>query len=83
MKKLLLIIPLLIFVSCDEIKNLIFSEDNVSQYQNVLQELGENPDSRRANMIYTRPHIWLDYYIDGMNDFICTNSVQYFIRDKK
>ena len=60
---------------------LIFSEDNVSQYQNVLQELGENPDSRRANMIYTRPHIWLDYYIDGMNDFICTNNVQYFIRN--
>ena len=28
MNKLLLIIPLLIFVSCDEIKNLIFSEDN-------------------------------------------------------
>ena len=60
---------------------LIFSEDNVSQYQNVLQELGENPNSRRAIMIYTRPQIWLDYYIDGMSDFICTNSVQYFIRN--
>ena len=59
---------------------LIWSDDNISQYQNVLQELGENPDSRRAVMIYTRPHIWLDYYVDGMNDFICTNNVQYFIR---
>ena len=60
---------------------LIWSEDNVSQYDNVLIELGENPDSRRANMIYTRPSIWLDYYPDGMCDFICTNNVQYFIRN--
>jgi thymidylate synthase len=60
---------------------LIWSDSNWSQYQNVLQELAENPDSRRANMIYTRPSIWQDYYIDGMNDFICTNNVQYFIRN--
>ena len=62
---------------------IIWSYDNWSQYDNVLIELGENPDSRRANMIYTRPSIWEDYHIDGMNDFICTNNVQYFIRDNK
>ena len=62
---------------------IIWSNDNWSQYDNVLIELGENPDSRRANMIYTRPSIWQDYYTDGMNDFICTNNVQYFIRDNK
>ena len=62
---------------------IIWSNDNWSQYDNVLIELGENPDSRRANMIYTRPSIWEDYNIDGMNDFICTNNVQYFIRDNK
>jgi thymidylate synthase len=55
---------------------LIFSEDNVSQYQNVLQELGENPNSRRAIMIYTRPHIWLDYYVDGMSDLAWQKYVQ-------
>jgi thymidylate synthase len=62
---------------------LIFSEDNFSQYQSVLAELGENPDSRRANMIYTRPNIQMDAFSNGMSDFICTNNVQYFIRDGK
>ena len=61
----------------------IWSEDNVSQYDNVLIELGENPDSRRANMIYTRPEMWLDYCKDGMSDFLCTNNVQYFIRNNQ
>ena len=62
---------------------LIWSSDNINQYDNVLKELSKNPDSRRANMIYTRPHIWSDYNIDGMNDFICTNNVQYFIRNNE
>jgi len=60
---------------------LTYSSDNWSQYNEVLKELNNNPDSRRANMIYTRPSIWQDYKIDGMSDFICTNNVQYFIRD--
>ena len=62
---------------------LIWSSDNHSQYDNVLRELNQNPDSRRANMIYTRPMIWSDYNVDGMSDFICTNNVQYFIRDNQ
>ena len=62
---------------------LIWSADNHSQYDNVLRELNKNPDSRRANMIYTRPMIWSDYNVDGMSDFICTNNVQYFIRDNQ
>ena len=33
-------------------------------------------------MIYTSPTIWLDAFKDGMSDFICTNNVQYFIRNK-
>lgn len=32
-------------------------------------------------MIYTRPSIWLEYNENGKNDFICTNSVTYYIRD--
>ena len=59
---------------------LTYSNDNWNQYNNVLKELNDNPDSRRANMIYTRPAIWQDYKIDGMSDFIFTNNVHYFIR---
>ena len=62
---------------------LIYSEDNHKQYENVLNELKQNPFSRRATMIYTRPSIWNEYNQDGMSDFICTNSVGYLIRDNK
>ena len=62
---------------------LVYSEENYSQYLSVLAELGDNPDSRRANMIYTRPSIQMDAFSNGMSDFICTNNVQYFIRDNK
>jgi thymidylate synthase len=62
---------------------LIFSEENGNQYRNVLNELKQNPFSRRATMIYTRPSIWSDYNKDGMSDFICTNAVGYLIRNGK
>lgn len=60
---------------------LIWSEENHNQYKNVVAELKKAPESRRAEMIYTRPSIWKEYNRDGMSDFICTDSVQYFIRD--
>ena len=59
----------------------IYSEDNGFQYLNVLNELTKNPNSRRAVMIYTRPTMWTDYNHNGMSDFMCTNVVQYMIRD--
>ena len=59
----------------------IWHEDNFSQYDNVLKELRANPNSRRAVMIYTRPTMWYDYNFAGMSDFMCTNAVQYMIRD--
>ena len=62
---------------------MIWSEENHKQYEHVKEELTSNPDSRRAVMIYTRPNIWNEYDADGMSDFVCTNTVQYFIRDKK
>ena len=61
----------------------IWSEDNNNQYDNALAELKSNPESRRAVMIYTRPTMWDDYNRDGMSDFMCTNAVQYMIRDNK
>lgn len=59
----------------------IYSEENGHQFASVLEELVANPYSRRANMIYTRPSMHKDYNKNGMSDFICTNNVQYHIRN--
>lgn len=59
----------------------IWHKDNHFQYESVLHELMNFPNSRRAVMIYTRPSMWEDYNRDGMSDFMCTNAVQYMIRD--
>jgi thymidylate synthase len=59
----------------------IWHADNHYQYDHVYRELKANPNSRRAVMIYTRPSMWEDYNENGMSDFMCTNAVQYMIRD--
>ena len=59
----------------------IFHPDNGSQYYNALEELRLNPFSRRAEMIYTRPSMHVDYNYNGRSDFMCTEAVQYLIRD--
>jgi thymidylate synthase len=61
----------------------IWHKDNGLQYARVLNELSFAPNSRRAVMIYTRPSMWEDYNRDGMSDFMCTNAVQYMIRDEQ
>mgnify|MGYP005668845167 FL=1 len=53
------------------------------QYDQVLDELLNNPDSRRGTMIYNRPSIWKEYNENDKNDFICTNAVSYYIRDNR
>lgn len=58
------------------------SED-LSQYNLACAELKKNPESRRAIMIYTRPSMWLEYNKNGRSDFMCTNAVQYMIRNGK
>lgn len=60
----------------------IYSEENCFQYENVVHELW-NKNTRRAVMIYTRPQMWDDYDFCGRSDFMCTNAVQYVIRDNK
>lgn len=62
---------------------MVWSKDNGEQYTRVLEELKKNPESRRAVMIYTRPTMWREYNRDGMSDFVCTNAVQYLLRDGK
>ncbi len=61
--------------------HLIFSDKYHNQFDQVVNELRKNKDSRRASMVYQRPSIWLEYNDQGKNDFICTNSVTYYIRD--
>lgn len=59
----------------------IHSVGNGRQFEHVVEELKKNPESRRAVMIYTRPWMWEDYNADGRSDFMCTNAVQYLVRD--
>jgi len=61
----------------------IYHKDNGLQYVRVFNELLHLPNSRRAVMIYTRPTMWEDYKRDGMSDFMCTNTVQYMIRNEQ
>ena len=58
---------------------LIYSPDNNRQYQKVLWELKRDPMTRRAVMIYTNPGMHEQATENGRNDFVCTNTVQYFL----
>jgi len=59
----------------------IYHEDNGYQYKNVLRTLRKHRDSRRAVMIYNRPSMQEEYNKNGMSDFMCTNAVNYFLRE--
>lgn len=62
---------------------LVFSEKYFYQYGRAITELINNPDSRRAQMVYNRPSIWVEYNEGGKSDFICTNAQTFYIRDNK
>ena len=61
----------------------IHNAGNFYQYHCVKMTLFKDKNSRRGIMIYTRPTIQVEYNLHGMDDFICTNAVNYFIRDNK
>ena len=61
----------------------LFSEENGYQFDKCAKQLEMDDQSRRAEMIYTRPSIQTEYNKDGMSDFICTEVVQYFIRNNE
>lgn len=63
--------------------HLIFSPIYYNQFFSAVTELIENPDSRRAIMIYNRPSMQFEYKDGGKNDFICTNAHTYYIRDNR
>lgn len=59
----------------------IWHGDNYHQYHNCLEQLRADKNSRRAIMIYTRPSMQEEYNENGMSDFMCTNTVQYLVRN--
>lgn len=61
--------------------HLVFSSKYFQQFDHAFNELLDNPDSRRAQMIYNRPSIWAEFNENGKNDFICTNAQTFYIRD--
>lgn len=61
----------------------VFSPENGDQYTNALEALKKDPNTRQAQIIYTRPSMHKDWCEGGRHDFICTNTVQLFIRDNK
>lgn len=63
--------------------HLLFSEENGLQFEHVVQALIADPGTRRATAIYTRPSMHADWNRDGMSDFVCTNAVQYLIRENQ
>lgn len=62
---------------------LFLDERNGSQLENVIRHLLNDRGTRRATAVYTRPSIHKDWNWNDMQDFICTNAVQYLIRDNK
>jgi thymidylate synthase len=62
---------------------LLHGEQYYDQYNNVLDCLLGDSNTRRATAIYTRPSIWVEAVENGKNDFICTNAVTYYVRDNK
>lgn len=63
----------------------LFSQENGMQFSHALEELHNNPKSRQAVMIYTRPsiHKEKDDYIHARYDMLCTMYTQLLVRDGK
>lgn len=61
--------------------HLVFSKKYFGQYYKAIEELAQNQDSRRAQMVYNRPSIWIEYDEGGKSDFICTNAQTFYIRN--
>lgn len=61
----------------------VYSGENCDQFVSCMKTLQKDPESRRAIMIYTRPSMQFEYNRAGMSDFMCTNAVQYMIRNNQ
>jgi thymidylate synthase len=60
---------------------LLYSDENHRQFDQAVEHLLQDHNSRRAVAVYTRPTIHNEWDVNGMSDFICTNAVHYLIRN--
>lgn len=61
----------------------VFSKENGSQYENCLEKLKNDRNTREALMIYIRPSMHDDSVENGKHDFMCTVSAHAMIRENK
>ena len=59
----------------------VFSKENGSQFDHCVKRLLDDPHTREACMIYTRPSMQVDCNANGMHDFMCTYSTQVFLNE--
>ena len=59
----------------------IFSNENGNQFDNAIEALTRDRNSRQAVMIYNRPSMHKDSTRDGMRDFMCTHCTHMMIRN--
>lgn len=58
---------------------MVFSKENYSQYDHCLAELVKDTATRQATMLFTRPSMWNDAFVDTRYDFCCTYAHQCFL----
>lgn len=59
----------------------IFSKENGNQFDYCVKRLLDDPHTREACMIYTRPSMQIDCNANGMHDFMCTYATQVFLNE--
>lgn len=59
----------------------VFSKENGNQFDHCVNRLLDDPHTREACMIYTRPSMQVDCTANGMHDFMCTYATQVFLNE--
>lgn len=59
---------------------LVYGRGNFNQFDNCLEKLTKQLDTRQAIIIYNRPSMHYEYNSFGCGDFTCTMSQQFLIR---
>ena len=59
----------------------VFSKENGNQFDYCVKRLLDDPHTREACMIYTRPSMQVDCTANGMHDFMCTYATQVFLNE--
>lgn len=59
----------------------IWSDENKNQFDHCVKRLLDDPHTREACMIYTRPSMQTDCNENGMHDFMCTYATQVFLNE--